>query len=82
MTTPNDDPDITTLMAETTAQAIVQAIDSISEFDPFDDRVHRQRARELAIRNLTRQFSSVLTTLHYTHEHFPKETNARDSLDD
>lgn len=73
MTTPNDETDITFLMARTTSMAIVAAIDSISRLDPLDHHEYRERAIELATKDLILQFRSVFTTMDATHNHPPRE---------
>lgn len=78
MTTPNDDPDLTTLMAHTTAWAVINHVESIISAYLDGDRSERriQHARELALEDLTSQFRIVFEDLEYTHEHSSKETNA------
>lgn len=75
MTTPNDETDITFLMARTTAMEIVHAIDSISRLDPWDDLEyrHRERAIETATEGLVLQFRSVFMTMDATHDHPSRE---------
>ncbi|MYD74826.1 MAG: hypothetical protein F4Y11_11710 [Chloroflexi bacterium] len=74
MTTPDDDTDITTLMARTTARAVVGHIESIIWAHIHGDRSECQKAREHALEDLTFQLEVVFRDLDYTHEHPPRET--------